>query len=103
MRRNCSRPIERATGGSSRRAPRARPTFAARIRRSAASSTDCSGGTTATVLRMNGWETWQRQTVDGAVESEQRVAVREPVVDFSAAGAERLGRAYWREVERFTL
>jgi hypothetical protein len=52
---------------------------------------------------MNGWETWERQTVDGAVESEQRVAVREPVVDFSAAGAERLGRAYWREVERFTL
>ena len=51
---------------------------------------------------MDGWETWQRQTDDGAVESEQRVALRAPVVEFSAAGAEHLGRAYWREVERFT-
>ena len=54
------------------------------------------------VGRVDGWETWQRQTDDGAVESEQRVALRAPVVEFSAAGAEHLGRAYWREVERFT-
>jgi hypothetical protein len=51
---------------------------------------------------MNGWESWQRQTGDGAVESEQRVALREPVVEFSRDGADRLGRAYWREVERLT-
>ncbi len=51
---------------------------------------------------MDGWETWQGQTEDGAVESEQRVALRSPVVEFSKAGAEHLGRAYWREVERTT-
>ena len=51
---------------------------------------------------MDGWETWQRQTGDGAVESQQRVVLREPLVEFSAAGAERLGLAYWREVERVT-
>jgi hypothetical protein len=51
---------------------------------------------------MNGWETSQRQTSDGAVESQQRVVVREPVVEFSPAGAECLGLAYWREVERVT-
>jgi hypothetical protein len=57
----------------------------------------------ATVGYVNGWETWQRQTGDGAVESQQRVALREPVVEFSRAGAERLGLAYWRAVERATL
>ena len=51
---------------------------------------------------MNGWETRQRQTPDGAVESEQVVVLREPVVDVSPAGAEQLGKAYWREVERVT-
>ncbi len=51
---------------------------------------------------MDGWETWQRQTGDGAVESEQRVVLREPVVDFSSGGAECLGLAYWSEVERVT-
>lgn len=51
---------------------------------------------------MDGWEAWQHQTSDGAVESEQRVALDRPVVEFSTAGAERLGRAYWREVRRLT-
>ena len=51
---------------------------------------------------MDGWETSQGQTDDGAVESEQRVTLREPVVEFSEAGAEQLGRAYWGEVERVT-
>lgn len=51
---------------------------------------------------VDGWNTWQRQTEDGAVESEQRVVLRAPVVEFSAAGAQRLGRAYWREVEHVT-
>jgi hypothetical protein len=51
---------------------------------------------------MEGWETWQRQTDEGAVESEQRVLLAVPVVDFSATGAERLGSTYWREVERVT-
>ena len=47
---------------------------------------------------MEGWETWHRQGPDGAIESEQRVALVRPVVEFSEAGAERLGRSYWREV-----
>ena len=51
---------------------------------------------------VEGWETWHRQTGGGAVESEQRVALERPVVEFSRAGAERLGRAYWREVRRVT-
>jgi hypothetical protein len=60
------------------------------------------GAALATVFDVNGWQTWQRQTRDGAVESEQRVVLREPVVEFSPAGAECLGLAYWREVERVT-
>jgi hypothetical protein len=51
---------------------------------------------------MDGWNSWQGQTDDGAVESEQRVSLRFPVVEFSEAGAEHLGRAYWHEVERTT-
>jgi hypothetical protein len=51
---------------------------------------------------VSGWGSWQRQTGDGAVESEQRVVLREPVVEFSSAGAACLGLAYWREVERVT-
>jgi hypothetical protein len=51
---------------------------------------------------MEGWETWQRQTPDGAVESEQCVALSSPVVDFSVAGARHLGHSYWREVEHLT-
>lgn len=51
---------------------------------------------------MEGWESWQRNTSDGAIEAEQRVALGRPVVAFSTAGAERLGRAYWREVRRVT-
>jgi hypothetical protein len=51
---------------------------------------------------MNGWETWQRQNSHGAVESEQRVTLGAPVVEFSLVGAEHLGRLYWCEVERAT-
>jgi hypothetical protein len=56
----------------------------------------------ASVVEVDGWEAWQGQRDDGAVESEQRVALRAPVVEFSVTGAEQLGRAYWREVERIT-
>ena len=51
---------------------------------------------------MDGWQAWQRNSPDGAIESEQRVALTRPVVEFSPAGAERLGRSYWREVRRLT-
>src|SRR5918994_3640554 len=58
-------------------------------------------GMTGSGLR--GWESTQRQTALGAVESEQRVRLVRPVVDGSVDGAQRLGWAYWREVERFTF
>jgi hypothetical protein len=51
---------------------------------------------------MEGWQTSHRQAPDGAIESEQRVALARPVVEFSPAGAERLGRSYWQEVRRLT-
>jgi len=54
------------------------------------------------VPAVEGWETRQHQTEDGAVESEQRISLRIGVVEFSEAGADHLGRAYWREVERTT-
>ena len=53
-------------------------------------------------MEVDRWDAWEGQTADGAVESEQRVALSAPVVEFSEAGAERLGLAYWREVERTT-
>ena len=56
----------------------------------------------SSVIEMDCWQTRDRQTEDGAVESEQRAALGDLVVEFSAEGAERLGNAYWREVERFT-
>ena len=54
------------------------------------------------VVEVEGWEAWQGQRDDGAVESEQRAVLRTPVVAFSETGGERLGRVYWREVERVT-
>src|SRR4051794_41567790 len=51
---------------------------------------------------MDGWQSSHRQAPDGAIESEQRVGLTRPVVEFSAAGAERLGHSYWREVRRVT-
>jgi hypothetical protein len=54
------------------------------------------------VAVVDGWETRQHQTDEGAVESEQRTSLRTSVVEFSESGAEHLGRTYWREVERTT-
>ena len=54
------------------------------------------------IVELDGWEAWQGQRDDGAVESEQRVVLRAPVVEFSETGGEHLGRVYWREVERIT-
>jgi hypothetical protein len=51
---------------------------------------------------MDGWQSSHRQAPDGAIESEQRVDLARPVVEFSTAGAERLGHSYWREVRRLT-
>ncbi|MBA2357971.1 MAG: hypothetical protein H0V84_06025 [Actinobacteria bacterium] len=48
---------------------------------------------------LRGWASTQRQAPDGAIESEQRVALPHPVVAWDADGARALGRRYWREVE----
>jgi hypothetical protein len=40
---------------------------------------------------------------DGAIESEQGVALAAPVVETTLRGARLLGHRYWLEVERFTL
>ncbi len=53
-------------------------------------------------MQVEGWQSRQRQTGDGAVESEQRAELRSPVVEFSEGGATHLGSAYWQEVERAT-
>jgi hypothetical protein len=49
------------------------------------------------------WQASQRQTSDGAVESEQRVVVDTPAVGFDEAGAAALGERYWLEVRRATF
>lgn len=53
-------------------------------------------------MTFTGWETSQRQTLDGAVESEQRVELETAAVGFDAAGASALGECYWVEVQRAT-
>lgn len=43
----------------------------------------------------------RRVSTDGAVESEQRVELRRPVVERSEDGARRLASWYWAELRRF--
>jgi hypothetical protein len=50
----------------------------------------------------HGWKTSQRRAADGAVESQQHVFPPDRVVEADDAGALRLGRIYWQEVEGFT-
>ena len=54
-------------------------------------------------MAITGWQTSQRQTPDGAVESEQHVVVDAPAVGFDEAGAAALGERYWLEVRRATF
>ena len=49
----------------------------------------------------SGWSTSSERRNDGAIDSEQRTAAPEPVVEASEQGAGELGALYWREVERF--
>jgi hypothetical protein len=53
-------------------------------------------------VTLKGWQTSQRQTADGAVESEQRVVLEAPAVAFDEVGASALGERYWQEVQRAT-
>jgi hypothetical protein len=50
---------------------------------------------------LSGWSTSSERRTDGAIDSEQRMAAPEPVVEASEQGAGELGALYWREVERF--
>jgi hypothetical protein len=54
-------------------------------------------------VEIRGWDSWQRQTAGGAVESGQRVLLDRAVVEFNQGGAESLGGAYWDEVQRSTF
>jgi len=54
-------------------------------------------------VAITGWQASQRQTPDGAVESEQHVVVDVPAVGFDEAGAAALGERYWLEVRRATF
>src|SRR4051812_5598449 len=51
---------------------------------------------------ITGWKTTQRANDDGAVESEQRVALDAVAVSFDRPGAAKLGERYWDEVQRST-
>ena len=50
---------------------------------------------------LSGWSTSSERRNDGAIDSEQRLAAPEPVVEATERGAGELGALYWREVERF--
>lgn len=52
--------------------------------------------------RDGSWSSTQTRSPSGTFESVQRTAYSTPVVERSAAGAERLGELYWRVVERST-
>jgi hypothetical protein len=54
------------------------------------------------VTALSGWETLERVTESGAMESRQTVHADRPVVDASEAGARWLGLRYWRAVEDAT-
>ena len=53
--------------------------------------------------RERSWSSTQTRSAAGAFESVQRIVFPMPVVERSAAGAERLGELYWRELERSTF
>jgi hypothetical protein len=50
---------------------------------------------------LSGWSTSSERRNDGAIDSEQRMAAPEPVVEATEKGAGELGALYWGEVERF--
>jgi hypothetical protein len=60
------------------------------------------GGRRRAVADLPGWRSSETRLKNGAVESEQRAWLKEPVVEMSEAGARRLGSVYWREVSHTT-
>lgn len=53
------------------------------------------------LAKPSGWSTSSERRNDGAIDSEQRVAPPESVVEATEQGAGELGAVYWREVDRF--
>ena len=51
---------------------------------------------------LNGWDSIEEHTADGAVRFEQRARPPATAVDLSEDGARDLAERYWREVEAFT-
>ena len=49
---------------------------------------------------LDGWRAMRARSDDGAFESDERVRVAGPVVEFSEHGARVLADRYWLEVER---
>jgi hypothetical protein len=54
------------------------------------------------VTALSGWETVERVTESGAIESRQRVLADGPVVEAGEAGARVLGLRYWQAVQETT-
>lgn len=54
------------------------------------------------MIALSGWETVERVTESGAMESRQRVLADRPVVDASVAAARWLGVRYWQAVQETT-
>ena len=54
-------------------------------------------------MALEGWQSSQRVTRDGAVESEQRARLPRPVVPDTDDGARRLGAEYWQAVRAATF
>jgi hypothetical protein len=49
---------------------------------------------------LDGWRSVVRRRADGAIDTEQRVPAKRPLVEPTGEGARRLGSGYWREVDR---
>jgi hypothetical protein len=54
------------------------------------------------VSALSGWETLERVTESGAMESRQSVRAERPVVEASESGARWLGVRYWQAVQEAT-
>jgi hypothetical protein len=53
--------------------------------------------------QLEGWGSVQTRGEDGAIDSDERVTLAQPVVASTEAGARELGARYWNEVRRATF
>ena len=61
-------------------------------------STPSASTSRAVPHELDGWRSRHWRGADGATHSDERVRARRPVVEYSRAGARRLGNRYWSEV-----